>query len=374
MKLRLLLLFLIVLSPLHASAIERPPRLSAYGWLLVDSSTGSVLAEHRADQRLAPASTTKLMTAYLVFEKLRAGKIHLNDRVVISHFAAKQRGSRLRLRAGEEVTVEDLLKAMLVRSANDATTALAEHAAGSEFQFVAEMNARVRAWGMTGTTFMNPTGLDAPGHLSTARDLSRIAAALIRDFPMYYHWFSLRNYEHNNRVLYNSNRLLWRDTLVDGMKTGYTAQAGWCLVSSAQHMQTRLIATVLGAGSDRGRVDASKRLLDYGFRNFETRLVYAANHPAMQARVWLGESALVPLGVPENLYVTLPRGMHSRVQAQLAINDDLYAPVRPGQRLGMLTLQLDNRVYAQYPLVALKEIQPGGLVQRAIDNIQLMMR
>ncbi len=367
-----LLLVSVLSSPVLA--LERPPTVPAHAWLLVDSSTGSVLAERNADVRLAPASLTKLMTTYLVFERLRAGQIHLNDTVSISSFAAHTRGSRMYLKADMQVPVEDLIKSMLVRSANDATVALAEHIAGSEPRFVAEMNLRARAWGLQGTTFINSTGLDVPGHFSTARDLSRIAAALIRDFPDYYRWFSLRDFSFNQITHHNSNRLLWRDDAVDGMKTGYTQHAGWCLIASAQREQTRLIATVLGTPSDRWRVEASKRLLDYGFRNFETHLIYDASRPATEARVWLGDAATVPLGVSQNLYVTLPRGMYARIRTRLTIQDMLYAPVRYGQRLGMLTLQLDDKVYAQYPLVALKEIPTGGLIQRAIDNIQLWMR
>lgn len=374
MKRLLLLLAAIALTPLQAFAVDRPPTVPAQAWLLVDYATGSVLTERNADRPLPPASLTKLMTAYLVFERLKAGQIHLNDMVSISLHAARTGGARMRLKPDLQVPLEDLVKSMLVRSANDATVALAEHVAGSEPLFVAQMNARARAWELRGTSFVNSTGLDVPGHLSTARDLSRIAAALIRDFPDYYRWFSLRDVSYNQITHHNSNRLLWRDDAVDGMKTGYTQHAGWCLVASAQHEQTRLIAAVLGAPSDRWRVEASKRLLDYGFRNFETHLVYSASRPATEARVWLGDSAVVPLGVAENLYVTLPRGMGSRMRTHLTIQDMLYAPVRYGQRLGVLTLQLDDKVYAEYPLVALKDIPSGGMIQRAVDNLQLWMR
>lgn len=363
-----------VLVPLQALAVDRPPVVPAQAWLLVDYATGSVLTERNADRPLPPASLTKLMTAYLVFERLKAGQIRLTDTVSISQPATRARGSRMRLKPDSQIPVEDLIKSMLVRSANDATVALAEHVAGSEALFVAQMNARARTWGLHGTTFVNSTGLDVPGHLSTARDVSRVAAALIRDFPDYYRWFSLRDFSYNQTMHRNSNRLLWRDGAVDGMKTGYTQHAGWCLVASAQHEQTRLIATVFGAPSDRWRVDASKRLLDYGFRNFETHLVYSASRPATEARVWLGDSAVVPLGVAENLYVTLPRGMRNRMHTRLTIQDMLYAPVRYGQRLGVLTLQLDDKVYAEYPLVALKEVPTGGMIQRAVDNLQLWMR
>lgn len=364
----------LALMPLSAFAADRTPWLPVHAWLLIDYSTGKVLVEHHADQRMAPASLTKLMTAYLVFERLKTGQIHLSDQVVVSPYAAHVRGSRVHLRAGTQVAVEDLIKSMLVKSANDATTALAEYVGGSEARFVEEMNQRAHAWGLDNTTFVNSTGLDVPGHLSTARDLSRIATALIRDFPDYYRWFSLRQFSFKDLLLHNSNHLLWRDSAVDGMKTGYTAQAGWCLIASAQQQETRLIATVLGAPNDRWRVEGAKRLLDYGFLHYETHLVYAANRPATEARIWFGDATMVPLGVAQNLYVTLPRGMYSRLRARLAIQEVLQAPVRYGQRLGMLTLQLDDRVYAEYPLVALKEVASGGVMQRIIDDLQLSLR
>lgn len=355
-------------------ALEPAPRIPAQAWLLVDYATGDVLVTHNAERRLPPASLTKLMTAYLVFEQLRAGKIHLNDTVTISQDAARARGSRVRLRAGDQVSVEDLIKSMLVRSANNATVALAEHVAGSEPDFVGMMNARARAWGLTGTSFVDSTGLDRPGHLSTATDISRIAAALIRDFPDYYGWFSLRDFTFNERSIHNSNALLWRDDAVDGMKTGYTRHAGWCLVASAKHDDTRLIATVLGAPSNRARVNASQHLLEYGFRNFETRLLYPANHPATEAHVWYGESESVPIGVTKNLYLTLPRGLYPRVETRLTVGDTLYAPVRYGQPLGVLILTLDDNVFGEYPLVALKEIPSANLVERTFDNFQLWLQ
>lgn len=355
-------------------ALEPAPQLPAQAWLLVDYASGNVLVEHHADRPLPPASLTKLMTAYLVFEELRAGRIALDTPVSISRSAARTRGSRVALRPGSTFTVDDLIKSMLLRSANNATVALAEHVAGSEAQFVARMNARARAWDLRGTHFMNSNGLDHRSHVSTARDLSRIAAALIRDFPDYYRWFSLRDFVFNDNPVRNSNPLLWRDDAVDGMKTGYTRHAGWCLVASASQAETRLIATVLGAPSRSARIRATQALLDHGFRNFETHLVYAANDPAVEARVWLGDATRVPVGLPENLYLTLPRGAYARLQKRLSVQEALYAPVTIGQRLGLLTLALDDRVFGQYPLVALKEVHPGDVVQRTIDNLQLLMQ
>lgn len=373
-RLLLLLVAVVILRPFPAAGLENPPALHARAWLLIEYATGDVLVEHNADRPLPPASLTKLMTAYLVFEQLRAGNVGLDDAVAVSPFAARTRGSRVPLKPGAEVAIEDLIKSMVLRSANNAAVALAEHIAGSEPLFVAAMNARARAWGLRGTSFANSTGLDQPGHLSTARDMSRIAAALIRDFPDYYRWFSLRDFAFNDNLIRNSNGLLWRNEAVDGMKTGYTRHAGWCLISTASQEHMRLIAAVLGAPSAAARVNSSQRLLDYGFRNFETRLVYAANRPAVEIRVWMGDSALVPLGTLENLYLTLPRGMHSRLQTRLRLEDMPYAPVRYGQRLAVLALELDDKVLGEYPLIALKEVRAGGMVQRAIDNLQLWLR
>jgi len=369
--LRIGLLLLLIAGP--AVALEKPPRIAAQAWALVDATSGAVLAEHGARRRLPPASLTKLMTAYLVFERLRAGSLTLEERVRVSPEAARTRGSRVPLRAGDEVTVEALIKSMLLRSANNATVALAEHIAGSEARFVDAMNARARAWGLVETHFVNSTGLDRPGHLSSARDLTRIALALIRDFPDYYGWFSLREFDFNDHIVRNSNPLLYADA-ADGIKTGYTRNAGWCLIASAERAPMRLIATVLGAPGRRARVNASRALLDYGFRNFETQLVYRAHAPAAEARVWLGEAVTVPLGVAQDLYVTLPRGRHASLEKLVAVADAPYAPVHLGQPLGSLRLALDGEVYGEYPLVALKDVAVGGAVQQAIDNWRLLMQ
>ena len=370
---RWLALAVLCLCPLAAGAVEPPPRLQASAWLLADVATGDVLVEHEADRMLAPASLTKLMTAYLVFAELRAERLSLDAPVRMSARAARTRGSRIALAPGAEARVEDLVKSMLLRSANNAAVALAEHVAGSEAAFVARMNARARAWNLGATRFANASGLDAAGHVSSARDLSRIAAALIRDFPDYYDWFGLRDFEFGGTAIRNGNRLLWRDAAVDGMKTGYTRGARWCMIASARQQHTRLIATVLGAPSRGARVRAAQQLLDYGFRNYETRLVHRSTEPLARARVWMGSRALVPLGLLEDLYVTLPRGAYARLDARLAIEQARVAPVRYGEPLGTLTLALDERELGTYPLAALDPVPPGGWLQRTIDNLYLWL-
>ena len=351
------------------------PDVPAAAWLLMDHDSGRVLAEHNADKPLAPASLTKLMTAYVLFGKLKAGRLRLDDKIEISRTAAEARGARLFLRPGMTVRVEDLVKGMIVHSANDAAVALAERASGGGNNFVAEMNAAARTLGLSHTVFSNVTGHEADGQVSTARDLALLASALIRDFPEYYPWFALKEFTYNGITQYNRNALLWRDSDMDGVKTGQTHAAGFCLVASARRDGMRLIAVALGARSENARVASGQRLLDYGFGCFETRLLYAADVPATQMRVWMGDRSSVPLGVRHNLYVTLPRGWHERLRARLTVpQDKLYAPVQYGQAVGTLALDLDGRPLAEYPLVALKEIGTGNLLQRAIDKFQLWLQ
>lgn len=362
------------LWPSSGHPTEAPPALDARAWLLMDHDSGQVLAEHDADRALAPASLTKLMVAYLVFEQLRANKLKPEEPVRVSAHAAATNGARLFLRPQTTVALETLLKGMIVRSANDATIALAEHLAGDENAFTTSMNDKARQLGLAHTRFINVTGLDYEGHVSTARDLTRLASQLVRDFPDYYRWFALREFTWQDIRQYNRNALLWRDDGVDGVKTGQTKAAGWCLIASAQRNRMRLIATVLGARDDNGRFDAGHKLLEYGFRRYETRLLYAAGVPAIRARVWLGDDSELPLGVGRNLYLTLPRGDHEKLRARLAAPDGLTAPIRCGQPVGKLVLELDRKPHTEYPLVALKEVRAGNVLQRGWDKLRLWLQ
>lgn len=357
-----------------AHAVDAPPTFNAQAWLLMDHDSGRVLAEHNADKPLAPASLTKLMVAYLVFEHLRAGKRKPEETVRVSAHAAATNGARLFLRPQTTVALEILLKGMIVRSANDATIALAEHLAHDERAFTASMNDKARQLGLTNTRFTNVTGLDREGHVSTARDLTRLASQLVRDFPDYYRWFALREFTWQDIRQHNRNALLWRDDSVDGIKTGQTKAAGWCLIVSAQRNRMRLIATVLGARDDHGRFDAGHKLLEHGFRHYETRLLYAADVPATRVRVWLGDDSELPLGVGHNLYLTLARGDHEKLRARLTVQDMQTAPIRRGQTIGKLTLELGPQPYAEYPLVALKEIREGNMLQRGWDKLRLWLQ
>jgi len=351
-----------------------PPDIAAPAWVLMDYDSGQVLAERNADKPLPPASLTKLMTAYVLFGKLKAGTLKRDDLILISQQACNAKGARLFLRPGSSIRAEDLLKGLMVLSANDAAIALAEQVAGSEKNFVAEMNAVARGLGLDHSVFMNATGHNEKGHGSTARDLARLAAALIREFPEYYSWFSLKEVSDGGITQYNHNALLWRDLTVDGVKTGQSRSAGFCLIASARRDGMRLIAVVLGARDENARVEAGQRLLDHGFRHFETRLLYAADIPAVRTRVWRGDQSTIPLGAGRNRYLTLPRGWHEKLQAKVTVTESLNAPVQRGQAVGTIALDLDREPLAEYPLVALKQVGEGNLLQRTIDKIQLWLQ
>lgn len=357
-----------------ADAVPRAPEVAAKAWLLVDHDSGQVLAAHNAETPLPPASLTKLAVAYVLFQHLRDGKLQLTDRVTVSDHAVDAKGTRMFLLAGETISVEDLLKGLLVISANDAAVALAEHVAGSEAAYVAQMNDAARALGLLHTNFITTNGLPATGHVSTAHDLARLASALVRDFPEYYAWFSLREFSYHGIRHYNRNALLWRDASVDGIKTGQTREAGFCLIASAKRGEMRLIATVLGAGDENARVIDAQQLLDYGFRYYETRLLYPARTEVTKVRVWMGNTGTLALGPSQNLYLTLPHGQHERVRARLSVREDQVAPVHAGQSVGALTIDLDQDPIAEYPLVALDEVSEGNVFQRASDHVRLWFR
>ncbi|MEW6331268.1 MAG: D-alanyl-D-alanine carboxypeptidase family protein [Pseudomonadota bacterium] len=361
--------------PLHAAPPEiPPPEIPAPAWVLMDHHSRQVLAERNGDQALAPASLTKLMTAYVLLEKLKAGKWRLDDAVAVSPQAVRARGARLFLRPGTTARAEELLRGMIVVSANDATIALAEHISKNEAGFVMEMNRAARALGLSKTSFVNATGNDEAGQVSSARDLARLSSALIRDFPEQYGWFAQKEFTHRDITQHNHNALLWRDPQVDGVKTGHTRGGGYCLSASASRDGMRLIATVLGARDDAARVSAGQKLLDHGFRHFETRLLYAADVPALQVRLWMGDRSTLPLGVRQNLFLTLPRGWHEKLHARLVVPREPAAPVQQGQVMGTLALDLDRQPYAEYPLVALQEAGTGNILRRTIDRIQLWLQ
>lgn len=350
------------------------PDIDAPAWVLMDHHSGQVLTGRNIDKPLAPASLTKLMTAYVLFAKLKAGKLRLDDAVRISPQAVKVSGARLFLRPETTASAGELLRGMIVVSANDATIALVEHVEKNEAGFIAAMNATARALELRQTSFVNATGHDETGQVSTAHDLARLTAALIRDFPEYYKWFAQKEFSYQEITQHNKNALLWRNSEVDGVKTGHTRSAGFCLSASAMHNGMRLITTVLGARNENARTSAGQKLLEHGFYHFETRLLYAANVPALRVRLWMGDRPTLPLGVRHNLYLTLPRGWHEKLQARLVVKEEPAAPIQQGQVMGTLALELDGQAYAEYPLVALQAIDTGNILQRTIDRVQLWLQ
>jgi len=367
----MLLLCAVTASGFADETVPPPPSVPAKAWLLIDFHSGKELASQNADVLRPPASLTKLMTSYLVFAALKSGQLKPDDRIIVSDQATRVAGSRMYLRAGEEAVVEDLIKGMIVGSANDATLVLAEYLAGTETAFVEQMNQRLRAWNLPRSQYRSVTGLDRPGHMATARELTEVARHLMDDFPQYYYWFALKEFTYNDIRQYNRNALLWRDEQADGIKTGRTRGAGWCLIGSATRGDMRLIATVMGADDDLHRTAAAEALLDYGFRHFETRRLYAADVPATRVRVWMGDDSVLPLGIGRDLYLTLPRGTHAKLRARLTVGEVQYAPVTAGQRVGTLSLDMNDQTLAEYPLVALKTIDRGNVVQRALDQVRL---
>ncbi|MEM7280187.1 MAG: D-alanyl-D-alanine carboxypeptidase family protein [Pseudomonadota bacterium] len=351
--------------------IPSPPSLNSKGYLLIDHKTGFVLAGNRADEVLEPASITKLMTAYVVFKELANGNIQLSDQVTISEKAWRTPGSRMFVEVGKQVPVELLLQGMIIQSGNDASVALAEHIAGSEQTFAAMMNQYAHSLGMIQSQYVNSTGLPDSEHYTTASDIARLAAAIIDEFPQYYQWYSQKSFKYNDIEQHNRNRLLWRDGSVDGLKTGYTENAGYCLVSSAKRGDMRLISVVLGAPNEKSRTDSSQALMNYGFRFFETYRLYEAGKQIESAKVWKGESDNASIGLKQDLYVTVPRGQYEKLNLSMDISTALVAPVTTEQTLGNMRVSMNGEVVAQAPLFALKPVPSGGLLRRMTDEVRL---
>ena len=352
--------------------LPAPPVIGAKSYLVIDGETGHEIASLNPDERLAPASLTKLMAAYVVFRALDEGQIALDDKVTVSEKAWRTQGSRMFIEVGTQVSVEELLLGMIVQSGNDASVALAEHVAGTETVFAEMMTQYARSLGMKSSRFANATGLPAQEHYSTARDLAIVARAIIDEFPDYYAWYSVREYEYNGISQKNRNSLLWRDESVDGMKTGMTDDAGYCLVSSAERDGMRLISVVLGTASARTRIEGSQALLNYGFRFFETRLLYRAGEKVADTRVWKASKETTPLGVAQDLYITIPRGKFDELESVLNLPTRVEAPLAQGQPVAELQVSLSGSVLINEPLRALDENPTGTLWQRTLDGVQLL--
>lgn len=355
----------------QSTPIPQAPIIGAKSYLLIDGNTGAELAALKPDQLLAPASLTKLMTAYAVFRALDEGQIALDDLVTVSEKAWRTQGSRMFIEVGSRVSVEQLLLGMIVQSGNDASVALAEHTAGTESVFAQVMNQYAAQLGMTASNFKNTTGLPDADHYSSARDMAILARAIIKEFPQYYDWYSVKSYKYNDIEQPNRNTLLFRDESVDGMKTGRTDEAGYCLVSSAERDGMRIISVVLGTASAKSRTDGSQALLNFGFRFFETRLLYRAGEEVASARIWKAQKETTPLGLPDDLYVTIPRGSFEKVDSELNMPATLIGPVAEGQPLADLSVSLNGNELINMPLRALESNPDGSFWQRTRDGVKL---
>ncbi|MCM8612644.1 D-alanyl-D-alanine carboxypeptidase family protein [Accumulibacter sp.] len=374
-KLRSLLLLILCLPLLAvAEQLPTPPSLAARSWLLVDVASGQTLTAQAPDLRLEPASLTKLMTAYLTFAAIRQGTLKLEQTVPVSQKAWKTGGSKMFIQVGTQVKVDDLLKGMIVQSGNDACVALAEAIAGDEENFAQMMNREAQRLGMKNSNFRNASGLPDPQHFTTAGDLALLAAALIRDFPEdYARYYSLREFRYNNITQPNRNRLLHIDPSVDGLKTGHTEAAGYCLVSSAKRGPRRLLSVVLGAASDSTRTQESLKLLNYGFQFYDAVQLYARNEAVATLKVWKGQQSTVKVGFTSDLVLTVPKGFGPRIRSELVSPQTLIAPIAAGQALGTLKLSLDDKPFGEYPVLALEAVPAAGIIGRMVDTIRLWL-
>ena len=374
LRTRMLTVFTLALAPaLHGQEvpIPAPPQLGVKGYILIDHATGDIVAESNPDEILEPASLTKLMTAYTVFKALEDELISLDDQVRVSERAWGTEGSRTFIEIDTPVSVEDLLQGMIVQSGNDASVALAEHMAGTEEVFTDLMNFYADQLGMENSSFRNSTGLPDPDHYMTARDAATIARAIIAEFPEYYMWYSQREFTYNDIEQFNRNTLLWRDESVDGLKTGYTEAAGYCLVTSAERSGMRLVSVVMGSHSAEARANDSQALLNYGFRFFETYRLFSDGDEVTTARVWKGETDTVSLGVSEDHYLTIPKGRYDSLNSETTLDDELTAPIEAGTTLGTVTISMNDEELAVLPLVALADVGEAGLWKRIKDEISL---
>ena len=364
------LLLPLACAPLAAqTALPAPPAIDSKTYVLMDGASGQVLSARLADERMEPASLTKMMTSYVVFAELQRGHVKLDDQVTVSERAWKMPGSRMFIEVNTQVSVEDLLHGLIIQSGNDASVALAEHVAGGERPFSDLMNQVAARLGMTASHFVNSSGLPDPDHYTTAYDMALLASALVRDFPEYYPMHAIREYVYNGITQHNRNRMLWRDSSVDGIKTGHTESAGYCLVVSAEREGMRLVASMLGAQSEAARTRDAEGLLNYGFRFFESHRLYGAAQPITEVRIWRGEHEALPVGVDKDLHVTVPRGQYPNLNAVMEVDTQIVAPVSVGEKRGTVRVMLGETLLGERPLVALQGVGEGGLWRRARDTV-----
>lgn len=364
-----LALLLVTNSVMSAESlpVPAPPKFDASSYVLMDFGSGAVLADHNSRERVDPASITKIMTAYVVYKSLAAGDIFIEDQVEISEYAWRSIGSRMFVEVGNKIRLEDLLLGLIIQSGNDASIALAEHVAGTEQAFADVMNAQAKRIGMKDSHFVNATGLPDTDHYTTAYDIALLSRSMISEYPEEYKLYSQKEYTFNGIKQFNRNRLLWRDAAIDGIKTGHTEAAGYCLAASAVKNGMRLISAVMGTNSDKARTVNSQALLNYGFRYYESHKLYKAGEVLAQQRMWKGESKSVQLGLDKDLFVTIPRGRYEGLKADMAIDSEIVAPIQEGDQVGVVKVMLEGKDYYQQPLVALQSNPEGGLWRRIVD-------
>ncbi|WP_353668979.1 D-alanyl-D-alanine carboxypeptidase family protein [Marinomonas sp. THO17] len=367
------LVFGLVCTSVSASPalIPTPPQLSATSYILMDAYTGDVLVSHNAENEYPPASLTKLMTAYIIEYELARGNLSLSDQIKVSEKAWRMKGSRMFIREGTKVSLEDLMRGIIIQSGNDASVAAAEYIAGNESAFADLMNQHAQLLGMNNTNFVNSTGFPAEGHYSSALDMAKLSRATILQFPENYKMYAEKEFKYNNINQPNRNKLLWRDKTVDGLKTGHTEEAGYCLAASAVRNGTRLISVVMGTKSDQARAADSQKLLDYGFRYYETRKLYSRGQVVNNARVWGGSENSVKVGFAEDVLVTIPRQQGDSLPATLNMKKEITAPVAVGDVLGTVIVGTPDNVLLEHPVVALEAVEEGGFFKRLFDNIRL---
>lgn len=354
---------------LHADNIDKP-ELDASSYLLIDFQSGDTLVEKNAYQRIEPASITKVMTAYVIYQELAAGNISIDDDVLISQKAWEMKGSRMFVKLGKKVKLHEMLLGLIVQSGNDAAVALAEHIAGSEEAFVARMNLVAKELKLNDTHYENVTGWPSPNHYTTASDIAKLAKYLITNFPEHYKTYSQKEYTYNKINQRNRNQLLWKDKSVDGIKTGHTESAGYCLAASAKRNGMRLISIILGTNSSEERTAYTRQLLEFGFRFYETHLLYKAGSVLTEARVWKGNKNNVPLGTIDDLYVTIQKNQYKTLKGIMEINTGIDAPIKRGDVLGKIALTYNGKVVREAPLIAMQNVDEGGYWDRVIDSVK----
>ena len=351
--------------------IPEAPSIAAKAYILMDHNSGIILSANNENEKRSPASLTKLMTSYVVFKRLKEEFITLDDDVKISEKAWKTGGSKSFIEVGKMIKLEDLLKGMIIQSGNDASVALGEHVAGSEGTFVLFMNDYAQQIGMENTRFENASGLPHDDQYTTAKDMALLSSAMIREFPVYYEWYSQKEFTYNNITQTNRNKLLFTDSTVDGLKTGWTQKAGYCLVTSANRVDMRLISVVLGSNSPAIRTSETEKLLDYGFRFFETQSINDISH---QVRVYKSEKANIKVGVADSSFLTLPRNQFRYTTQTINLNQDLIAPINQGEQVGELVVSFNDQNIATLPLIALENAAEAGFISKMIDTIKLLFR